>query len=88
MFPVTEMERMQVAGLSPLKVLESATKNAAVALSEPALGQVKAGFLADLVVTSQDPAEDVAALRQVEYVVKRGRVHSHAELLHVLENLP
>jgi len=83
-----EMERMQEAGLSPLAVLEAATKNGAAALREPTLGQVKTGFLADIIVTSQDPAENIAALRQVQYVVKRGYLHTREKLLYTLENLP
>lgn len=67
------------AGLSALKVLQSATVNAARMLrQEDLLGRLKEGFAADLLVLNANPLEDVEVLdrpeRHLLAVVKEGRV--------------
>ena len=67
------------AGLSNLKILQSATVNAARRLrQEDKLGRLKEGFSADLLVLNANPLEDIEVLAQPEKhllaVVKEGRV--------------
>lgn len=69
-----ELERLVAAGLSPLEAIRSATAVAAELLQRPDLGTVEEGKLADLVVVSGDPAQDIRATRNVRFVIKAGRV--------------
>ena len=67
------------AGLSALKILQSATVNAARMLKrEDQLGRLKEGFAADMLILNQNPLEDIEVLdrpeRHLLAVVKEGRV--------------
>jgi imidazolonepropionase-like amidohydrolase len=73
--------------LSPLKVLQSATVNGAKRLGmEGNLGRIAEGFLADILILSANPLEDVGIFDQAEKylgaVIKEGRV-----MMSRLENL-
>ncbi|GAP13336.1 imidazolonepropionase [Longilinea arvoryzae] len=73
--PVTELQRMQEAGLSPMQVIVSATRNGAVACGlENQLGTIEAGKIADLLAVSGDPSEDLTALQNVRLVMHNGVV--------------
>ena len=67
------------AGLSALKILQSATVNAARMLrQEGRLGRLKDGFAADLIVLNTNPLDDIEVLdrpqKHLLAVVKDGRV--------------
>ena len=77
---------MTYAGLPPAAVLKAATINGANALGIAArLGSVEPGKLADLVVVSGNPLEDIKAARNVRYVVKDGVVYDPVMLLQSAE---
>jgi imidazolonepropionase-like amidohydrolase len=70
-----EMELMVESGMSPMDVIVSATRGAAEAIGQGArLGTLEPGKLADLIIVAADPSRDIGAIRQVELVVKGGRV--------------
>jgi imidazolonepropionase-like amidohydrolase len=75
-----ELEAMQQAGLSPLEVLVAATRNGARAMGLEQTGTVTAGSVADLVVLDADPLADIANARRIAAVMRRGRLHSRADL--------
>jgi imidazolonepropionase-like amidohydrolase len=75
-----ELEAMQAAGLSPLEVLVAATRNGARAMGLEQTGTVTAGSVADLVVLDADPLADIANVRRIALVVRRGKLHPRAEL--------
>jgi imidazolonepropionase-like amidohydrolase len=63
------------AGFSPLEAITAATRNSARALgAEDTRGTIGVGKLADLVVLRADPSADIRNTREIELVVKRGRV--------------
>jgi imidazolonepropionase-like amidohydrolase len=67
------------AGLSSLKILQSATVNAARMLrQENKLGRVKEGSAADLLILNMNPLEDIEVLAKPEKhllaVIKDGKV--------------
>jgi imidazolonepropionase-like amidohydrolase len=63
------------AGMTPMQVLVSATRDAAAALGRAAdLGTIEPGKLADFVVLRADPLVDAANLREIARVVKGGRM--------------
>ena len=81
-----ELLAMTYAGLPPAAVLKAATINGARALGIDArLGSIEPGKLADLVVVSGNPLEDIKAARNVRYVIKDGVVHDPQALLRSAE---
>lgn len=72
---VMELERLHDCGLPRAAALAAATRNNAIALGiADHAGQVAAGFDADLLLVEGNPLDDLAALRQVRYVIRRGEV--------------
>lgn len=69
-------------GMTPVEALRCASLGGALSLgAADRLGTVEVGKQADFVVLAADPAVDLAALRTVVSVVKRGRRFERAELL-------
>jgi imidazolonepropionase-like amidohydrolase len=70
-----EIELMVAYGMPPLDALKSATSiDAKVLHMESQVGRVAPGLFADLVAVAGDPVKDIAALRQVKFVMKGGTV--------------
>lgn len=67
-----ELEVMQQAGLTPAQVLETATRNGALAMGRSDFGAVAPGMDADLVVLGRDPLADIANVQDVRYVMRAG----------------
>jgi len=68
-----EMETMSLLGMPNLDILRSATVNAAGLLDmQDELGTIEAGKLADMVILSANPLEDIRALDRVEGVFRSG----------------
>ncbi|MCB0689062.1 MAG: amidohydrolase family protein [Saprospiraceae bacterium] len=68
-----EMELLVQAGMTTGKVIEAATiQNARFFRVEERLGSLAKGKLADLVVLSSDPLENISNIRQVEKVMLNG----------------
>jgi len=71
---VRELELMVDYGMSPAAVLHAATAGNARILELEDRGRVEAGRLADLIAVPGDPTGDVSLLREVDFVMKGGRV--------------
>lgn len=68
------------AGLPPSAVIESATVIGAKAMgAEADMGTIAQGKLADMVVLSANPLDDVRNMRSVVLTVKRGRQYRRAD---------
>ena len=81
-----ELLAMTYAGLPASAVLKAATINGAKALGvEDKIGSVEPGKLADLLVVSGNPVEDIKATRNVRFVIKDGVVHEPETLLRTAE---
>jgi imidazolonepropionase-like amidohydrolase len=71
-----ELEGLVTNGMTPLQALRAATVNDAKMLGwGDRLGVVQNGFLADLVAVTGDPTKNIAAIRQVQLVMKGGVVY-------------
>ncbi len=64
-------------GMSPLQAIQSATINAAEALSSKDVGIIEAGRYADLIAVAGDPTKEVRLLEAVPVVIKGGQVIKH-----------
>jgi cytosine/adenosine deaminase-related metal-dependent hydrolase len=56
---IRELEMLEEAGFSPLETIHAATENGAKVVKNPELGLVRSGYLADLVVLSENPLADI-----------------------------
>lgn len=70
-----ELELLVDGGLTPMQAIQAATKNAAELLGKAdELGTIKAGQLADLIAISGNPLENITNSRNVQVVIKDGKV--------------
>jgi imidazolonepropionase-like amidohydrolase len=70
-----EIVLLTQAGLTPMDALMAATLNGAKALRmTDQIGAINAGLVADLVAMPGNPLEDIDVVKQVDFVMKDGRV--------------
>jgi imidazolonepropionase-like amidohydrolase len=73
--PGDEYALMAEAGMSPTQILASLTTTPAAKFGDSGrLGRIAPGFVADLVILSEDPLSDVRAFAAVAYTIRDGRV--------------
>jgi imidazolonepropionase-like amidohydrolase len=70
---------VDVLGFSPMETLVAATRHGGEIMGRPhELGQVKPGFLADLLLVDGDPLADIKCLQSQDAllaIMKDGRLH-------------
>ena len=65
-------------GMSPVQAIQTATINAAEALSNQEVGVIEAGRFADMIAVVGDPTKDVRLLENVTVVIKGGQIVKNA----------
>jgi len=72
-------------GMTPLEALKTGTVNPARHLGFAAdIGSVKAGKLADMVVLSANPLDDIRNSDKIDRVMQNGRLHDAATMNEVV----
>ncbi len=75
-----EIELLVECGLTPMEALVAATRNGAEVIgADDRLGTIEPGKLADLLVLSEDPLQDIRHLRHIELIIQGGHVHERVE---------
>ena len=70
-----EMWALAMGGMTPMEVLQAATVDGAKIIGiEQDLGTLEVGKLADLVVLSADPSDDIRNSTSITYVMKNGEM--------------
>ena len=81
-----ELEFFVDAGLTPLEALQTATLNPAQVLGvADTMGQVKPGYVADLVLLDANPLEDITNIRGVKGILLRGVYYDRQALERMVE---
>ncbi len=75
-----QLAKMVEWGLTPMQAIQAATVNAADLISGGKLkvGQIAAGYFADLVAVSGDPLGDVKLMEQPAFVMKGGAIYKNS----------
>ena len=77
-----ELHLLSESGISNLDVLSIATRNGAQALGiHSETGTIEEGKLADLVILSSDPIEDISNTRKIESVYMNGKMYDPVLLM-------
>lgn len=72
-----ELELMVEYGMTPIKALQSATSLNARTFHLDDLGNIKQGFLADMIAVDGNPTQDIKAMRNVAFVMKDGVIYKN-----------
>ncbi|TXE06794.1 amidohydrolase family protein [Gelidibacter salicanalis] len=73
-----EFGYMVEAGMPAMKAIQSATlTNAMLLKMEAQLGQLQAGYLADIVATNDDPTVNIDTMTEVVFVMKDGKIYKN-----------
>ncbi|WP_053978261.1 metal-dependent hydrolase family protein [Mangrovimonas xylaniphaga] len=71
-----EFAYMVEAGMPAIETLKCATVTNAMLLNmQDELGQIKEGYLADIIATNDDPTENIATMENVVFVMKSGEIY-------------
>jgi imidazolonepropionase-like amidohydrolase len=80
-----ELANFVEAGFTPMEALQTATSNPARFLGmEASFGSIEPGKIADLVLLSSSPLEDIGNTRKISIVIADGRVFDRAALDQIL----
>ncbi len=81
-----EMHAMVLSGIPEAAVLKIATQNSANAIGKGSLlGSIETGKLADLFIVKGNPLEDITHTRNVQTVIKSGKIYDPADLLEAVK---
>lgn len=73
--PIYEIEQMSEAGMTPMQIIVASTRNAAIVSGiEDQVGTLEAGRIADVLVVSGDPLEDLKNLTNIRMVIHNGTI--------------
>ena len=80
-----ELELMVASGLTPMQALQTATRTPAEFLGKlSSMGTIETGKIADLVLLSADPLENISNTKKIEVVIQGGRLLDRKALDRIL----
>ncbi|MFL6750344.1 MAG: amidohydrolase, partial [Sphingomicrobium sp.] len=87
-----DLDRLVAAGFSRFQALSTATRMPGEYIRRaihdaPSFGQVQPGFRADLILSNQNPLEDLSTLRRPEGVMSHGRWYDRAQRQALLDDV-
>lgn len=73
-----EFGYMVEAGMPAIETIQSATiTNAMILNMEDKLGQIKEGFIADIIAVNDDPTKNISTMENVVFVMKEGVIYKN-----------
>ncbi len=73
-----EFGYMVEAGMPAIETIQSATvTNAMILKMEDKLGQIKDGFIADIIAVNDDPTKNISTMENVVFVMKEGVIYKN-----------
>ena len=73
-----EFGYMVEAGMPAMETIQSATvTNAMLLKMDSDLGQIKEGFIADIIAVNDDPTKNISTMENVVFVMKEGKVYKN-----------
>lgn len=79
-----ELELYVRAGFTPMEAIQAATiVPARVMKIDRAVGTIERGKRADLIITEDNPLDNISNIRHVRYVVTNGEIYDSAQLWQV-----
>ncbi|MEZ4803233.1 MAG: amidohydrolase family protein [Gelidibacter sp.] len=73
-----EFGYMVETGMPAMKTIQTATITPAIILKmEQEIGQIDAGFFADIIATDDDPTENIKTMENVTFVMKEGTIYKN-----------
>ena len=70
-----QFSRMVKFGMTEAQALQAATIHAAALLKQTNIGQIKEGYLADIVAVNNNPLDDISTTETVSFVMKDGMIY-------------
>jgi imidazolonepropionase-like amidohydrolase len=71
-----ELELLVAAGLTPRDALSAATRSAAALLAADSLGRIAPGKVADILVLTANPLDNISNTQTIERVILRGLIYA------------
>ena len=73
-----EFRYMNEAGIPIIECLQAATiVNSKILSMGSELGQLKKGFIADIIATKNNPLDDISSLENIQFVMKEGTIYKN-----------
>tara|TARA_R110002073_G_scaffold53840_4_gene138808 strand:+ start:18542 stop:19822 length:1281 start_codon:yes stop_codon:yes gene_type:complete len=73
-----EFGYMVEVGMPAIEAIQSATiTNAKILMMDNEIGQIKKGFLADIIAVEMDPTKNIKTMENVVFVMKNGKVYKN-----------
>ena len=72
-----ELTALVERGMSPIEALKTATINSAELLGVSDRGEIKSGYLADIIAVDSNPLENIKIMESVTFVMKGGVVYKN-----------